>query len=171
MLVRKHWKIVHLKTLMFLNEISEYLNCQIWEIKKRKKTSKSQVLELDINDILSKFRTNNRDDDNSPIKELGFNLGIWNGNSNTPLSINIACGGFSKYVRNSVVLKFPPCDNADVIMNLDYYKQILNVFVKVWEPDNLLLTSNEYMSRNKVDVYNDKGGGVVYKRGESISFI
>ena len=156
------------KIVDFLTQLSDFLDVQHWELRKRKKSIKKQIIELNKDYIASTLNTNKRDDNNSPIRELGFNLGIWNGANDFPIIISITCGAFSQFVKNTIILRFPPAELNEILPRLDFYQKLISIFIEVWNPDNVLLTSNEYMSRNEVDVFSKEGGWLVYSKGKPI---
>lgn len=109
----------------------------------QKATSRSNALTLPI-DIgpqdaaLSLFKSgrNRRDNDQTPIEDLGFRVSLWNGHKSTRSSaMSVACGIYAdnQHLRNSVVLDLP--DELANASGKDRCLAILTAVVDAWEPD------------------------------------
>lgn len=146
--------------LSFLNRITINLNIPFWEKKKNKKSGASQKVQLDVNEIQNLLETGKTG------SELYFT--IWNGDFESPLDVNIICGGDAKYVKNSVIMHFPQMEKSLIFENLTLYEKLFEIYIDEWDPDNLILTSNEYLSQNNMNIFDKQGGWMVYRKGKGL---
>lgn len=90
---------------------------------------------------------NRCDADGSPIEELGFSVGLWNGDREAPIGLSVNCGGWTSTpgVLNAFVLDLPPLlpGPAAQLYGLDAARAIMRATVEAWEPDWATLTSYE----------------------------
>lgn len=90
---------------------------------------------------------NRRDADGSPIDELGFSVGLWNGDREAAIGLSISCGGWASTpgVMNAFVLDLPPRLPGPTaqLYELDTALAIMRAVVEAWEPDWATLTSYE----------------------------
>ncbi len=88
---------------------------------------------------------NRRDANGSVIEELGFSVGLWNGDHKTSVGLSISCGGWTSVpeVMNAFNLDLPtPAEElGGQIYELDTALAIMRVVVGAWEPDWATLTS------------------------------
>jgi len=134
----------------------------VWYLKKSKKTISPKKIDGK-SEIERNMRANKRDSDGLPIYDLGFSLGLWNGSNSFPCSFNVACGAYSEFVKNSVVLQFPENNN---ILPYSEIRRCLVAIVSVLDPDFALVTSHEYIDHNGGGAPWDAGGWLVYKRSD-----
>jgi hypothetical protein len=88
---------------------------------------------------------NRRDADGSAIEELGFSLGLWNGDRDTPIGMSVTCGGWTttQGVMNSFVLDLPAPGEAAQLYDLETALCVMRGVVASWDPDWATLTSYE----------------------------
>lgn len=75
--------------------------------------------------------------------ELGFSFGAWNGNHKAAASILVTCGLQDPHQSNAVALDlfcqpFPGDQESQ-----DRFKRLLNIAVRVWDPDLVVVTTSE----------------------------
>jgi Immunity protein 52 len=83
-----------------------------------------------------------RDTDGTEMPELGFTLGLWNGEPNQSAGITVSCGAWHEQITNAFVLKLPRADQAKELYELSKARAALDVVVAAWEPDWASMTSN-----------------------------
>lgn len=87
---------------------------------------------------------NRHEVDRSPIPELGFRIGIWNGGDDLPANLMIGCGGYSPLVGNALVLTLPVRDPVSApLYEPSVLRSILAALVDPWQPDWAVCTTNE----------------------------
>lgn len=121
-------------------------------------------LEVSVEAIHGQLKTNNRDANGTAIQELGFSFNIWNGRDDAPASLAVTCGAFSGFVNNSAVLYLPPQSEPNDADSQGYFKELLHRAVEAWNPDNAVVTSNEFLERKGGGLPWIVGGWLVYKR-------
>lgn len=114
--------------------------CTWYRKGKGRAAARRVVLGLEPTSISGEFKQNHRDTDRKPIPELGYYFAAWNGEK---VSFSAALGGWSPHVRNSVVL----CLGGDNDLGEDTYRAILELLVRLFEPEHGVVTSNEYLDR------------------------
>jgi len=143
-----------------------------WYLKAR---SRSEALcnsiELSPDTIGRILETNDRNSNGSSIAELGFSIGVWNGNNELPATFSAECGAFSDFVGNSAVLNFDPSWDDDDLLSSERMRGLLVAFVEVFEPDVAVVTSNEYIDRAGGGSPWESGGWLVYERDRGIDQI
>jgi hypothetical protein len=88
---------------------------------------------------------NRRDADGTPIAELGFSAGLWNGDRKVPVGLSVTCGAWTSTpgVMNAVVLDLPTPGEAPALYELDTARCLMRAVVEAWEPDWATLTTYE----------------------------
>lgn len=85
---------------------------------------------------------NRRDADGSVIDELGYTLGVWNGDDADPVQLSIRCGISSPSVPNAVVLKLPARSARSTnLYNSSAATELLRALAEAWDPDWATVTS------------------------------
>jgi hypothetical protein len=86
-----------------------------------------------------------RDADESPIEELGFSLGLWNGDRDAPVGLSVTCGSWTATpgVMNSFVLALPSPGEAEQLYGREAALCLMRAAVTAWQPDWATLTSCE----------------------------
>lgn len=77
-----------------------------------------------------------RDDDKSIIEDLGFRIGLWNGeNDQFSASISIRCGLYvaNPNLSNSIVVNLP--STLDILANWETMLSVFSSIVEAWQPD------------------------------------
>lgn len=121
---------------------------------------------ISVQSIAEQLKTNNRDTDRKPIPELGFSLGAWNGDNDSPASLSITSGCYEERVRNAVLLSFqapPPSDDAA----RGALRRLVEKSVAAWDPDHAVATSTEFLDRKGARIPWEIGW-VTYQRGGTI---
>lgn len=139
-----------------------------WYLKGRSKKAASKEVGTSPEDVEAILRTNNRDSDGSAISELGFNAGMWNGSDQFPCSFDVTCGGYSDFVKNSVVLQLPA--GSDVLSDAEIRK-VLEGMIAAFDPENALVTSHQFIDHVGGGAPWEAGGWLVYKRSDGIDNI
>lgn len=79
--------------------------------------------------------------------ELGFSVGLWNGDRALPIGLSVTCGSWTAApgVMNSVVLDLPVLEpgEAERLYELDTALCLMRAMVEAWQPDWATLTSYE----------------------------
>lgn len=96
---------------------------------------------LGLGDIRDALTVNRRDIGGGVLSDLGFSLGLWNGN-NVALSITI--GSVSPFVRNSVVLSIEGRGNAPT---RGEWGELLRSAISAFDPEYGVVTSSEDLVR------------------------
>lgn len=82
------------------SEISEALGS--WYPKQRRKPTRPlKPIATELGELASRLKSNRRDTDGTVIEELGFSIGVWNGES---MSLSATIGASSPFVPNSILL-------------------------------------------------------------------
>jgi len=150
------------RLVRFLSAIASENECLArWFLKGRSKASARTPLDLDADAVSSLLKVNRRDVDGDVMSELGFSLGIWNGET---ASVAATVGAHNPHIRNSVVLSFM---DTPVGFNENVWKEILAAAVRELDPDQAVVTSNEYFVQ-KCTANPWEAGWFTYQRGGSI---
>lgn len=157
------------RTFEFLTAVSALPGLDRWFQKGRSRATAVRSVELDPEAIAAVLRTNRRDDDRTVIPELGFDLGLWNGNDEWPMSLNVHCGATSIITRNAVVLGLDPLEVPPSPDALRFHTSILEAMVGAWDPDDGVVTTPEFMARAGGGPPWVAGGWFTYKRGEGLA--
>lgn len=112
-----------------------------WFLKGRSKAQGRTKLSLDADSIGRELVANRRDIGGEPMLEVGFSMGIWNGES---VSFDATIGAFSPYVQNSVVLSFD--DDGDRLNETDW-RGLLDSAIFAFEPEHGVVTSGQRLAR------------------------
>jgi hypothetical protein len=150
--------------LRSLANVDERFTCWFAKGGKRKSATYKRV-RVEADAIASALKTNNRDVDGSAIAELGYNVGLWNGVDSFPCSFNATCGGYSSFVKNSVVFQLPNDGNILESLEEATLRQMLLGMVAAFDPDIAVLTSNDYLDQMGGGAPWDAGGWLIYRRG------
>lgn len=152
----------------FLRSIESHAGLDRWFLKARSRKAAMMPLELTIEAIGERLKTNSQDTDGTPIQELGFNLNVWNGSDANPASLVITCGVFSSFVKNSAVLYLPPQPPPTDAHSCETFRALLEKCVKAWDPDDALVTSTQFLNRKGGGMPWVTGGWATYRRGQCI---
>lgn len=117
--------------------------CKKGASKKKAESLQISLDESSLNELL-KSGVSKKDIDGDTIHELGFQAGIWNGQSPPKsASISVQCGGFNlaQGLSNSVVVKLPDVASLGV----ETLVSLAELTVSCWEPEDLTVTSNKLL--------------------------
>jgi hypothetical protein len=120
-----------------------------WSTKQHRRGDSVQFdgADLDVLRGLLVAGTNHRDADGSSIDELGFSVGLWNGDGERPIGLSITCGAWTTTagVMNSVVLDLPPWSRTrhERLFEIDTARCVISAVVESWRPNWATLTSYE----------------------------
>lgn len=109
--------------------------------------------------VFKVLKTNNRDIDKTPIVELGFSFNAWNGKD---ANISIHIGAYDSPMPNSVVLRPSGSESEGT------WRQLCELAVSVFDPDELVVTSHDYIERHGGGMPTEAGGWFTYRRGGSL---
>lgn len=132
-----------------------------WFLKAKRKKDAAVAADISAEAIEALLKTNNRDTTGEPIAELGFSLGIWNGES---ASLSATVGAFSPYVGNSVVLSY----NGDSPSNSVVWRTLIEHAVEAFDPDAAVVTNHDYVACHGDGAPDEAGGWFLYRRGKPI---
>jgi hypothetical protein len=78
-----------------------------------------------------------RDSARKPINDLGFSVGLWNGNQGGNHAwLSIGCGGYSEYTGNRCVLSAPyEGPGSERVLTAPFQAQALRALATAWDPD------------------------------------
>lgn len=126
-------------------------------VSRKKANSEIDLSELSILQLLN---TNKRDTDKTPIVELGFDFHAWNGGSS---SVAIRAGVFSSLVSNGFVLK------VSESLSEPQWRSLCELAVSTLDPDELVVTSHDYIERHGGGTPTEAGGWFTYRRGGDLT--
>ena len=118
-----------------------------WYVKGRTKKSSFERIDMTTGPLTSCFESNRNDYDLTEIKELGFTAALWNGNNEFSVSIGATLGGYSEYVRNSLVIQLPPRDKVERQLSENVLRDLFKKLVERIRPNDGAITSNSYLDR------------------------
>lgn len=141
-----------------------------WYSKGRSSKTIKQPLDLSKEQIGRILKTNNRDSDDSAISELGFNIGVWNGEPERAVSFNATSGAYSDIVNNYAVLEFDSNWDAAGVLTQNRLRDVLETLVELFDPERGLVTNHDYFNEAGDGAPWTTRGWLVYERicGDSI---
>jgi hypothetical protein len=152
------------KTVSFLGElaISDEQFFDWYELGYSIKEALSKKGVVDIQHIESLYKKGIRkgDLDNDGYSKIGYSIGLWTGHkeeNSSNLSIN--GGHASKFFPNCCVIEMPiEGEQKDRLLSISKQKVLFDIFIRCWNPDNVLLRSTMLES----EIENDEIGWVSY---------
>lgn len=126
--------------------------------KSRKKASSE--IDLSEESVFKLLSTNNRDTDRTPIVELGFGFHAWNGSSS---SVAIYIGAYEPRIPNSLLL------TVDESISESEWRRLSEISISIFDPDDLVVTSHDYMKKHGDGTPIEVGGLFTYKRGSVLT--
>ncbi|MBB4853642.1 hypothetical protein HNP40_001008 [Mycobacteroides chelonae] len=114
-----------------------------------------------LSDLLSSGQ-NRRDTNGKVITELGYTVGLWNGDTTSDASVNIHIGATSQWVPNSVSIALPdPAIRPDPY-KYDSARTILALIINAFHPDRAVWT-NSVLTKQQTepDSLTDDGGYIL----------
>lgn len=138
----------------FLRSLSDVSTClSEWRSlgRSRSRAVNAEPLELSSDRLATLFAAgqNRRDTDNAIIDELGFHIGLWNGqNDETVASLSLRCGLYSPVagLSNAVVITLPPAFDTT---NATQLKALVSALVNSWDPDWAIVASQTSISAHR----------------------
>lgn len=137
------------RTLRFLKALSGEFGLTNWFIPGRTNKEASKPQELSIDAIAKRMMPVWKPCKGIPAPNstdlLGFRFSVWNGNDKVSAGLSIRCGSYSpnQNQKNLVRMDFPkqpfPGDEA----SRKKFQRLLDIFVKVWDPNFALVTTSE----------------------------
>jgi hypothetical protein len=120
-----------------------------WFLKGKRRSAANVPFDIDI-DVSSVFDAllrgrNRRDTDRSVIDDLGFRLGVWNGDDDDPVGLAIKCGmsNATPGLSNAVVLDLPlRSPRGANLYSRAVVAAAIEILVEAWDPDWATVTSN-----------------------------
>jgi hypothetical protein len=87
---------------------------------------------------------NRRDTDGTVIEELGYSVGLWNGDDSAGAGLSVGCGTTSAWIVNAVVLSLPVDDDdgRPVPLPTEVNRRAFTSLVQCWAPDWATWTSD-----------------------------
>lgn len=151
------------KSVLFLQELSK-LDVQFanfYEKGYNKEASKKVAIEKDNIERLYKRGIKKNDLDSEGYSKIGYLIGLWTGQEEEySSSLTITAGHASKFFSNACVIKFPIAkEPKERLLKLSKQKAIINLLIRTWKPDTIVLNSNEL--KNKTGSVN-KIGWITY---------
>lgn len=132
-----------------------------WFLKANRKKDAIIAADITTEGVDALLKTNKKDTTGEPITELGFSLGIWNGES---ASLSATVGAFSPYVGNSVVLSY----NGDSPASAAVWRTLIERAVEAFDPDTAVVTNHDYVASHGDGAHDEAGGWFRYRRGTPI---
>jgi hypothetical protein len=132
-----------------------------WFSKGRSKAAAGTPIVMDASGLAGNLKVNRRDVGGDVMPELGFTLGIWNGDG---VSMQATAGAYNPYVRNSVVLSF---DTVEDRLTKADWKVVLEAVIGAFDPEHAVVTSADYMTRHQPSNPWD-AGWFTYSRGVGV---
>ncbi len=114
-----------------------------------------------LSDLLSSGR-NRRDDNGNVIAELGYSIGLWNGDVVSDASVNIHIGATSQWVQNSVSITLPDPAVRPDLYKYDSARTVLTLIINAFHPDRAVWT-NSVLTKQQTepDSLTDDGGYIL----------
>lgn len=110
--------------------------------------------------------TNNNDVDGQPIVDLGFSLGCYTETEPEEgvVRIDATLGVFTPLIPNSILLKM----RKPVIADVDLWEKIAATTIWIFNPDDVVITSDAYVEKRGGGRPREVGGWFTYKKGGEI---
>jgi hypothetical protein len=143
--------------LIEAGNLDEGLSCWLKKGMSRKKANAR--IELTVTGVSASMRTNNRDVDNLPINELGYNFNAWNG-KNADVAIHIAA--YDSSTPNSLVL------DSDPVLSESIWRQLCELAIQIFDPDDVVVTSSTHIASRGGAGPVEAGGWFTYRRGNPL---
>jgi hypothetical protein len=135
---------------------------QRWFLKAKRKELARTAIDVSPPDIEALLITNDRDATGEPIEELGFRLGLWNGER---VAFSATVGAFNSFVHNSLVLSF----QGESLSDASKWCLLIDAAIASFDPDSAVVTNQNYISRHGNGTPDKTGGWWTYKRGGDVT--
>lgn len=156
------------RAVTYLRSIESHPGLGQWFLKGRSRKKAMSPLEVTLEGLERRLKSNNREDDGTAIHDLGFTLGIWNGAERKSASLAITCGASSKFIKNFVLLNLPSGPPPADAESFEIFRVLLEKAVTAWDPDDAVATSKEFLNRSGGGMPWVAGGWATYHRGQGI---
>lgn len=155
---KENLDIVIKKTVLFLQELSrldEQFQC--WYVQGH---SKKIIVDKENIATLYKKKIKKNDLDSEGFSRIGYSIGMWSGGEEEySSSLSINCGHASKFFPNCCFITFPTeGEQKERLLKLNKQKDLVNLLIKSWNPDNIILSSNKLKS----EIGTDEIGWITY---------
>jgi hypothetical protein len=101
-----------------------------------------------------------------PVPDLGFSLGLWNGDEKAIAGFHITCGAYNKFVGNAFVLNLPRQEPPSDAASLEWFHALVRKAVDAFDPEVAVATSTELNARGSGTV-REHEAWIKYRRGEA----
>ena len=119
-----------------------------WFAKGRSKKASFEPIDVSSEALAGSLKSNRNDVDASEIAELGFTASLWNGNDEFSVSIGATLGGYSEYVKNSLVIQLPPRSKVEGQLSDEALRSLFTKLAGRIRPDDAAITSNSYLDKH-----------------------
>jgi len=161
---KENLHIVVEKTISFLQDLTrldeQFVNWYEQGYNKKDALSNKIIIDKESIETLYKKGVKKNDLDNEGFSKIGYSIGMWSGDKEEySSSLSINCGHASKFFSNSCVITIPAeGEQKERLLKLIKQKELVNLLIKSWEPDNIVLSS----SKLKSEIGTDEVGWVTY---------
>ncbi|MEO7044423.1 MAG: Imm52 family immunity protein [Ferruginibacter sp.] len=155
--------IVVNKTISFLQDLArldeQFLNWYEQGYSKKEDLNKI-IIDKENIEKLFRERVKKNDIDNEGYSKIGYSIGMWSGHEEEYSSgVSINCGHSSKFFSNSCVITIPTEGvQKERLLTFIKQKELVNLLIKSWQPDNVILSS----SMLKSEIGTDEVGWITY---------
>jgi len=153
----------------FLSSIAEDPVFARWSRKSYSRKAPKAPIEITVETIERQLKEQFTDIPKRPMPELGFSLGIWNGNNEASAGFSVTCGAYSKIVSNAVVLNLPRQEPPRDAASFERFHALLKNAVEAFEPDVAVATSSELNARGSGTVRENEAW-IKYRRDQGTVF-
>lgn len=163
---KENLHIVVEKTISFLQDLTrldeQFVNWYALGYDKKDALRNKIIIDKESIEALYKKRVKKNDLDNEGFSKIGYSIGMWSGDEEEySSSLSINCGHASKYFSNSCVITMPTeGEQKERLLGLIKQKELVNLLIKSWEPDKIILSSN----RLKNEIGTDEVGWITYNK-------
>ncbi|HEV7621009.1 MAG TPA: Imm52 family immunity protein [Flavisolibacter sp.] len=156
--------IVVSKTLSFMHELvkldEQFFNWYEQGYTKKEALSKKIIIDKEYIEKLYKKSVKKNDLGSDGFSKIGYSIDLWSGHQEEySSSLSINCGHSSKYFSNCCVITMPSDGRQkERLLSLVKQKELFDLLIKSWNPDNIILSSN----RLKNEIGTDEVGWITY---------
>ena len=152
------------RIFQFLSSIHEIQIFSDWYFLSNSRRKANKPLELSLEGISKKLKVQRTDVGREIMEDLGFSLSVWNGNDEQSASFSSTIGGYSQFVGNNAVLRLPIQVAPSTSEEKSFLEGLMKKTVKVFDPDEAVVTSTEFLMRINAEDPLDGGGWLVYRK-------
>ena len=161
------------RTLQFLDAISQESRLARWFIPGNTRKEANTPQQISLEAIGKRMKPIGKRCRGIPDPELtdrlGFRFSAWNGSDDASAGLSVTCGLHVPNQNNSIVLDLPLQPFPGDQESRNRFKRLLDIFVKIWEPDFAIVTSS-----TRLDHFLDdkdaltKSAWLLYRRGQPL---